>query len=91
MKRLVFGMMLTIAFLVGCLTTYVARDLVVPPARANTNPQKWEYICFKGYVWGSGPIEPESVTATANKLGREGWELVSGDGRGNYCFKRPLP
>ena len=31
------------------------------------------------------------VLEKAKPLGEQGWELVSGDGGGAYCFKRPLP
>jgi hypothetical protein len=50
----------------------VAAQLVVPPVRAGTAPTRWEYQC--ALVEGSYGTE---VTPTLNKLGAEGWELVS--------------
>ena len=88
MKKLCLAMALTIAFLVGCITAHVASDLVVPPARAGTSPQKWEYFCFKG------TFAPE-IQEAANKAGGQGWEMVAATGGGgkysDWCFKRPLP
>jgi hypothetical protein len=68
-----------VAFVLGCVT----KAIVVPPARAGTNPTRWEYRCVKAF-------NPEE---DANKLGAEGWELGSAVGVAPalWCFKRPLP
>jgi hypothetical protein len=76
------------SFLLGCAATQVA-PLIVPPARAGTSPQKWEYVCM-----GVGP-DDEWKAEKANELGRSGWEMSGSlahyGGGGTWCFKRPLP
>jgi hypothetical protein len=62
---------IAIVFVVGCATGGVAAQLVVPPVRAGTSPTRWEYQCAR---IGSPAAD---VTAAMNKLGAEGWELVS--------------
>jgi hypothetical protein len=86
MKRLYLAMALTIAFLVGCITAHVASDLVVPPARAGTSPQKWEYMCVRD-------TDLERIQSIANKAGGEGWKMASAAGGVVmiWCFERPLP
>ena len=82
------------AFLAGCLATQVA-PLVVPPARAGTSPQRWEYACLQS----QGPRVNELGSQTAavmNTYGQQGWELASALGGTDvqtptWCFKRPLP
>jgi hypothetical protein len=86
-KRITAGFAWLFAFGVGCGAGVGAANLVVPPARAGTNPQRWEYQCVE-------ERQPETVTAAANKLGAQGFELASAAGVGGYelwCFKRPLP
>jgi hypothetical protein len=89
---------IAIVFIVGCATGGVAAQLVVPPVRAGTAPTRWEYQCVE--VEGA---DGTGVTPTLNKLGAEGWELVSmapqeriGMGYGGtqsymLCAKRALP
>jgi hypothetical protein len=88
--------LIAVVFVVGCATGSVAGRLVVPPARADTSPTRWEYQCV---------IVPESEddTSSLNKLGAEGWELTSfapAKWTGSvafsvkeytYCAKRALP
>ena len=53
-----------------------------PPPRKN----QWQYQCFQA----EGVAQ---VTERANKMGQQGWELVTSAGtKGNtlWCFKRPL-
>jgi hypothetical protein len=74
------------AFLVGCIASQMTA-LIVPPARAGTSPQKWEYACKD--TGGS-----DDVANMANSFGAEGWDMASAAARGNWmtwCFKRPLP
>jgi hypothetical protein len=73
--------MLLVVFFAGCAAE---RLLVVPPARAGTNPQRWEYAC-RGL-----PVEARPVEEAANKLGAEGWEMT-GSSESTWCFKRSLP
>ena len=89
MKNFKMISLIFLAFIVGCASVQIA-EFVVPTLRANQqNVQKWEYFCFKSYKWGSGPISPESTMEKANKLGKEGWEMVAAN-NGNFCFKRPI-
>jgi len=67
-----------------------------------TTIQRWEYMAFEAYL-GNGRsysyytdmlVSSEELLETANKLGEEGWELVSSSS-GEYhqvilYFKRPL-
>jgi hypothetical protein len=78
-------------FVVGCATGGVAAQLVVPPVRAGTSPTRWEYQCAQAEYDADG-----GVTAKLNKLGAEGWELVSMAQvalKEKYvvCTKRALP
>ena len=78
-------------FLIGCAVGGAASSrFVAPPARAGTNPTRWEHYCLYG---------DKGVTAKANELGAEGWEMVAGAGAGTgstitaemefiWCFKR---
>jgi len=84
MKR---SVQLAVLFLVGCATGGVASRIAIPPARAGTSVQQWEYTCLKN-----------ADTSTMNSAGREGWEMLSSmpvQGAGGitndfwYCFKRP--
>lgn len=94
---------IAVIFLVGCATGSVASQLVIPPIRAGTQPQRWEYLCAQ-----SSP-ETGKLSAALNNAGSAGWELVSTAaahmdnegvlGRAGglqadsyvFCFKRALP
>ena len=75
-------------FLVGAFATglFVAQST---PVSADTHAPKksqWQYQCFQA----EGVAQ---VTERANKMGQQGWELVTSAGtKGNtlWCFKRPL-
>ena len=86
------ALLFLLVFFGGCAASQVA-NYVVPPARAGTAPQRWEYQCLRG---------TEGITEMANQHGREGWELTAASGAGwgtgmmtghtmVWCFKRPLP
>jgi hypothetical protein len=82
-RTAMMGVGLALGLAIGC----AAARFVVPPVRAGTNPQKWEYSCFQEHT-------AESVVQDANKAGAEGWEMVVGSassGRFLWCFKRALP
>ena len=82
-KSAMMGIGLALGLAIGC----AAAPFVVPPARAGTNPQKWEYMCFQDH-------DSESVAQSANKAGAEGWEMAVSSGAGGrflWCFKRALP
>ena len=53
----------------------------MPRTTKSSTPTRWEYL-RKNNFWG----EPEEL----NKLGREGWELISVAEDGTFMFKRPL-
>ena len=62
---------IAIVFVVGCATGGVAAQLVVPPVRAGTSPTRWEYQC------AVADSDDSAVMPALNKLGAEGWELVT--------------
>jgi hypothetical protein len=85
MSQVKTAFVLVVVFFAGCAAE---RLLVVPPARAGTSLQRWEYFCRE--LNGE-----EDVTKTANQAGQQGWELVTagdivGYGKTTWCFKRPL-
>jgi hypothetical protein len=81
-------------FLVGCAAGAVGTStFVVPPVRAGTAPQKWEYLCKNFDNTARDGIE--AATRSANIAGVQGWEMSGMAGGGGtlmaMCFKRPLP
>ena len=88
--------LIAMVFVVGCAAGSVAGRLVVPSVRAGTSPTRWEYQC-------ATVPENEDDTTALNKLGAEGWELVSfapAKSAGTvslhvveyaFCAKRALP
>jgi hypothetical protein len=83
MNRAKIAFALLVVFFAGC----AASRLIVPPARAGTSPQRWEYTC--PYVSHN---DATAVAETANKFGAEGWEWSGVFGNAPaVCFKRPLP
>jgi hypothetical protein len=83
-----------IVFLIGCAAGGVASQLVVPPIRAGTTPQRSEYLCTQASATTS------SLTSHLNQFGAQGWELVSTTGVSLdaahrtdafvFCFRRAL-
>ena len=76
-------------FLVGALVVgaFISRR-AMPVSQLTSPPKKsqWQYQCFEA----SGVAD---VTERANKMGQQGWELVTSAGtKGStlWCFKRPL-
>ena len=72
----------------GCITGAAVSPLVVPQARAGSDPQRWEFRCTSG-------VGSADVQIAANSFGKQGWEMAGAAGtpRGDsiWCFKRPLP
>jgi hypothetical protein len=63
-----------------------AERIGVPPARADSGVQRWEYACKQ-----EGGRAQE-VTDMANRLGAQGWQLVVNEAAaGIWCFKRASP
>jgi hypothetical protein len=85
------GIGAAVLFLVGCIVGSVSSQLVVPPARAQTSPARWEYFCFEA------PNTPAQVTKALNEAGAQGWDLVEANSYGAinvdalFCTKRVLP
>jgi hypothetical protein len=87
--------LVAIVFVVGCATSGVAAQLVVPPVRGGTAPMRWEYYC------ALADASAAEVTVALNRLGAAGFELVSmaqkasssGYGSTAYtlCTRRALP
>ena len=74
-------------FLVGCVAGGIGSQLVAPPARAGTTPQKWEHYCMR---------DPD--VRQLHDAGLKGWELVTSTPTSGsefagllFCMKRPLP
>jgi hypothetical protein len=62
-------------------TSFVAADSHGAP-----KGNQWQYQCFEG-------SDVAQVTATANKMGEQGWKLATAAGLKSsaiWCFKRPL-
>jgi len=82
MRAIVVIACLAGAFVVGMLASQVG------PVSADSPPKRnqWQYQCFKA----SGVAQ---VTERSNKMGEQGWELVTSAGSSTetlWCFKRPL-
>lgn len=74
-----------LGIVVGCAAE---RVLSVPPARAGTSPQKWEYACREAFN-----MNENDENKLANQFGQQGWELaaVGAANASVWCFKRPVP
>lgn len=82
--------MKSIFVIVAMIGAFAAGVLAIQPepASAEHHAQKnqWQYQCFAA----SGVAQ---VTERANKMGQQGWELVTsagGKGETVWCFKRTL-
>jgi hypothetical protein len=82
MRQAKAAVMLLLGIVIGCAAE---RLIVVPPARAGTSPQRWEYAC-RDTPWGT-----EAKTQMANQFGEQGWDLAGVIVGSQWCFKRPLP
>lgn len=86
MRQFMYGLSVSLAFIAGCVASQLSH-FVVPPARAGTSVQRWEYFC----VGQLGNHANDDVKAKLNALGQEGWELVLYESNyHNLCFKRPV-
>jgi len=83
MRAIIVAMFLIGAFVAGLLIAEAN------PVAADGPPKKaqWQYQCFEA----DGVAQ---VTDRSNKMGEQGWELVTSAGTGKgptlWCFKRPL-
>jgi hypothetical protein len=87
MNRFVIGLLLTFAFLVGCLAATMAAQVATPNAKAGTISEKWRYKCFRSVALGGYADE---IEANLIKFGLQDWELASMTSHGNaviYCMK----
>ncbi|MEM8609021.1 MAG: hypothetical protein AAGF92_18090 [Myxococcota bacterium] len=79
---------IVVVFMIGAIAAAVLTTQA-EPVYAENHPHKktqWQYQCFAA----SGVVQ---VTERANKMGQQGWELVTsagGSGETVWCFKRPL-
>ena len=62
----------------------VAYSFKASPSAASTSPGRWEYTTLFSTPGADLVVE-------ANRLGREGWELVMTRTGGDLWLKRPLP
>ena len=82
MRAIIVVMFLVGAFVAG---TFIAEANPVA-ADGPAKKSQWQYQCFQA----TGVLE---VTERSNKMGQQGWELVTSAGTGGstlWCFKRPL-
>lgn len=83
MRAVIVAVLLVGAFVASLIvvqTTEVSAESHAP------KKNQWQYQCFQA----EGVVQ---VTERANKMGEQGWELVTSAGtKGNtlWCFKRPL-
>jgi hypothetical protein len=82
MRAIIVALFLVGAFVAG---TFISE---ANPVAADGPPKQsqWQYQCFEA----SGVAQ---VTERSNKMGEQGWELVTSAGtKGStlWCFKRPL-
>ena len=82
MRAIIVAVILVVAFVAGAFISEAN------PAAADDPPKQaqWQYQCFEA----EGVAQ---VTERANKMGEQGWELVTSAGKKNqtlWCFKRPL-
>ncbi|MDH3624311.1 MAG: hypothetical protein OES69_03170 [Myxococcales bacterium] len=82
MRAIIVAVFVLGAFVAGLFTTQINPVAADTPAKRN----QWQYQCFEA----SGVAQ---VTARSNKMGEQGWELVTSAGSATstlWCFKRPL-
>lgn len=82
MRAIIIALFVVGAFITGAFVTQTT------PVSADDPPKKsqWQYQCFEA----TGVAK---VTELSNKMGEQGWEMVTSAGtRGQtlWCFKRPL-
>lgn len=84
MRAVIVTVFLASVLVTGLLvseTSRVSADTHSPPKQS-----QWQYQCFEA----TGVAQ---VTEQANKMGEQGWELVTSAGTTGstlWCFKRPL-
>ena len=75
--------------LIGAFAAALLVTQTIPVAADSHSPPKrdqWQYQCFDA-------SDVAQVTEMSNKMGEQGWELVSSAGIKSsaiWCFKRPL-
>ncbi len=77
---------IVMAFVIGAFFAGLFATQVGPAAADHNAKSQWQYQCFEA----SGVAQ---VTERSNKMGQQGWELVTSAGSANstlWCFKRPL-
>ena len=80
--------MIVAGLVTGGFVAALFASRVSPVAAEGTGTERstWQYQCFEA----SGVAQ---VTERANRMGQQGWELVTSAGSAKatlWCFKRPL-
>ena len=81
MRAIIVAVFLVGAFVVGTFISEANPVAAEPPPKS-----QWQYQCFEA-------TGVAAVTERSNKMGQQGWELVTSAGtKGStlWCFKRPL-
>ncbi|MDH3729173.1 MAG: hypothetical protein OER77_16700 [Myxococcales bacterium] len=82
MRAIIVVVFVVGAFAAGLVVTQINPVAAERPPKRN----QWQYQCFEA----SGVAQ---VTERSNKMGEQGWELVTSAGSATstlWCFKRPL-
>jgi hypothetical protein len=82
MRSVIIAFFVVGAFVIGLATANLSEVAAETPVKKN----QWQYQCFQA----EGVAE---VTERSNKMGQQGWELVTSAGTQGatlWCFKRPL-
>jgi len=94
MRQFLFGLSISVAFIVGCVTAQHVPQLGVPTASAYAGPA-WQYTCRDDPKVRVGESWDDVYGAFLNEMGAAGWEVAPiPDGMGSnlrygLCFKRP--
>jgi hypothetical protein len=84
MKAMILAVFLIGAFAAGLFVMRI--DAVSADGHERERQNQWQYQCFEAE-------QVAQVTERANKMGQQGWEMVTSAGKKSetlWCFKRPL-
>lgn len=82
MRAIIIALFVVGAFIAGAFVTQTTSVSADDPPRKS----QWQYQCFEA----TGVAK---VTELSNKMGGQGWEMVTSagtKGQTMWCFKRPL-
>ena len=102
MKNFLFGLSISVAFILGCAAAHLTQTLTVPEAHARMTGPLWEGHCVDADSAGVDSPEWDERLAgdggwnkALNKFGAQGWEPFqvfshTGNNEIQYvCFRRP--